>query len=75
MKRAQTAYSLDLKYIKVEEDEIQRVFPPLLKQTRPGKHLKLSTLNYYKTNLKYAQWMNYNHISINPKIFDEIKQD
>ena len=31
--RAQTAYSLDLKFIKVEEDKIEIAFPSLLKQT------------------------------------------
>ena len=50
--RAQTAYSLDLKCVKVEEDKIQIAFPSLLKQTRPGKHLKLVTLKSYKTDLK-----------------------
>ena len=50
--RAQTAYSLDLKFIKIEEDKIQIAFPSLLKQTRPGKHLKPATLKSYKTDLK-----------------------
>ena len=50
--RAQTAYSLDLKCVKVEEDKIQIAFPSLLKQTRPGKHLKPATLKSYKTDLK-----------------------
>ena len=50
--RAETAYSLDLKYIKVEKDKIQIGFPSLLKQTRPGKHLKPETLKSYKTDLK-----------------------
>ena len=49
---AQTAYSLDLQCVKVEEDKIQIAFPSLLKQTRPGKHLKLVTLKSYKTDLK-----------------------
>ena len=34
--RAQTAYSLYLKFIKIEEDKIEIYFPSLLKQTRPG---------------------------------------
>ena len=50
--RAQTAYSLDLKFIKIEEDEIQIAFPSLLKQTRPGKNLKPATLKSYNTDLK-----------------------
>ena len=50
--RAQTAYSLDLKCIKVEEDKMQIAFPSLLKQAQPGKHLKPATLKSYKTNLK-----------------------
>ena len=44
--RAQTAYSLDLKYIKVEENEIQIAFPSLL------KHSKLVTLESYEIHLK-----------------------
>ena len=50
--RAQTAYWLDLKFIKVEEDKIEIAFPSLLKQTWPGKHLKPITLKSYKTDLK-----------------------
>ena len=50
--RAQTAYSLDLKFIKIEEDEIQIAFSSLLKQTRPGKNLKPATLKSYNTDLK-----------------------
>ena len=50
--RAQIAYSLHLKFIKVEEDKIQIAFPSLLKQARPGKHLKPATLKSYKTDLK-----------------------
>ena len=50
--RAQTAYSLDVKYIKVEENKIQIAFPSLLKQTRPGKHSKPVTLKSYETRLK-----------------------
>ena len=50
--RAQTAYSLDLKYIKVEENKIQIAFPSLLKQTRPGKHSKPVTLKSYEIHLK-----------------------
>ena len=42
--RAQTAYSLDLKFTKVEEDQIQIAFSSFLKQTRPGKHLKPAPL-------------------------------
>ena len=50
--RAQTAYSLDLKFIKIEEDKTQIAFPSLLKQTQPGKHLKPATLKSYNIDLK-----------------------
>ena len=50
--QAQTAYSLDLKCIKIEEDEIQIAFPSLLKQNRPSKPLKPETLKPYKIDLE-----------------------
>ena len=43
-----------LKCIKVEEDKIQVAFPSLLKQTRPGKHLKPVTLKSDKTDWKIS---------------------
>ena len=39
-----------IKYIEVEEDKIKTVLPSLLKQIRPGKHLKPVTLKSYKTD-------------------------
>ena len=50
-KSSQTAYSLDLNFIKIEH-KILIAFPSLLKQARPGKHLKPATLKYYNTDLK-----------------------
>ena len=52
MSTSSEAYSLILKYIKLEEDKIQTVFTSLLKQTWPGKHLKPALLKSYKTDLK-----------------------
>ena len=49
--RAQTAYWLDLKFIKIEEDKIQIAFPYLLKQTRPDKHFKPAILKSCNTDL------------------------
>ena len=66
--RAQTAYSLDLKFIKIEEDKIQIAFPSLLKQTQPGKHLKPATLKSYNTDLKLCP------VNVLPKIIEEAKQ-
>ena len=43
-----------LKCVKGEEDKIQVGFPSLLKQTRPGKHLKPVTLKSDKTDLKIS---------------------
>ena len=42
--RDHIAYSLNLMYMKVEEDKIQIRFPSLLKQFRPGTHSKPATL-------------------------------
>ena len=49
--RAQTAYSLYLKFIKTEEDKIEIAFPSLLKQTRPGT-LKASNIEILQYRFK-----------------------
>ena len=50
--RAQAAYWLEQKHIKVEEDKIQIVFPSLVKQTRPVKHLKDSNIDILQNKLE-----------------------
>ena len=45
--RAQTAFTLDLRYIKKDRDTIQTAFPSVLKHSKPGRNLRPVILKLY----------------------------
>ena len=50
--RAQTIFTLDLRYIKKDRDAIHIAFPSMLKYSRPGRHLKPAILKRYLEETK-----------------------
>ena len=50
--RAQTIHSLNIEYMKKEPDKITFVFPTLLKNSRPGHHLKPIPIKNYQLDKK-----------------------
>ena len=50
--RAQTIHSLNIEYMKKEPDKITFVFPTLLKNSRPGHHLKPIPIKSYQLDKK-----------------------
>ena len=50
--RAQTIFTLDKNYIKIETHSVDIGFPSLLKQSRPGKHLDPAHFKSYQNDQK-----------------------
>ena len=50
--RAQTIHSLNTEYMKKESDKITFLFPTLLKNSRPGHHLKPIPIKSYQLDKK-----------------------
>ena len=47
VQRAQTLHTLRLDYLKIEETSVGIAFPDILKQTRPGTHLRPTQVRLY----------------------------